>query len=157
MSGPESDAEAVVADFAEQFAIDVSAIGAEQRAAVAGSAWATARFGVVVQMFIADFVPRVRAGCEALGVGASTSGGLPGRSRGTTTPIRPTSCSTTFCPRWRGCVQLDPVTDGGGPAARRGAAQLPAVQVAARERRRWTPADRSRCTATSSSSRRRPS
>jgi alkylhydroperoxidase family enzyme len=76
-SGPESDAEAVVADFAEQFSIDVSTIGGEQRAGL----WRVlgdSTFGAVVQMYIADFVPRVRAGLEALGVGAEYLGWVAG-------------------------------------------------------------------------------
>ncbi|MGH3967625.1 MAG: carboxymuconolactone decarboxylase family protein, partial [Mycobacterium sp.] len=68
VSGPESDAEAVVAEFAEQFSVDVSMIGDEQRSRL-WSALGDKTFGVVVQMYIADFVPRVRAGLEALGVG----------------------------------------------------------------------------------------
>jgi alkylhydroperoxidase family enzyme len=65
---PESDAEAVIAEFAEQFSTDVSAITGEQRSRL----WkqlGDKTFSVVVQMYIADFVPRVRAGLEALGVG----------------------------------------------------------------------------------------
>jgi alkylhydroperoxidase family enzyme len=68
VGGPGSDAEAVVADFAEQFSTDVSMIGGEQRSRL----WNTLGdgiFGTVVQMYVADFVPRVRAGLEALGVG----------------------------------------------------------------------------------------
>ena len=68
VSGPGSDAEAVVADFAEQFSIDVSMIGDDQRKRL-WSALGDNMFGVVVQMYVADFVPRVRAGLEALGVG----------------------------------------------------------------------------------------
>src|SRR6516225_9977038 len=66
---PESETEAVVAEFAEQFSVDVSAISGEQRSRL----WkhlGNSTFGVVVQMYIADFVPRVRAGLEALGVGS---------------------------------------------------------------------------------------
>lgn len=65
---PQSEAEVVVAQFAEQFSADVSAITAEQRSLL----WkqlGNSTFGVVVQMYIADFVPRVRAGLAALGVG----------------------------------------------------------------------------------------
>jgi alkylhydroperoxidase family enzyme len=58
----------VVVDFAEQFSVDVSMIGDEQRSAL-WSALGDKTFGVVVQMYIADFVPRVRAGLELLGVG----------------------------------------------------------------------------------------
>ena len=68
VTGPGSDAEAVVADFAEQFSVDVSMIGDKQRSRL-WSALGDNTFGVVVQMYIADFVPRVRAGLEALGVG----------------------------------------------------------------------------------------
>lgn len=65
---PESEAEAVVAEFAEQFSIDVAAITDEQRSRL----WkqlGDRTFGVVVLMYIADFIPRVRAGLEALGIG----------------------------------------------------------------------------------------
>jgi len=68
VSEPESDAEAVVAEFAEQFAVDVSAITGDQRSRLF-KALGDSTFGVVVAMYIADFVPRVRAGLEALGVG----------------------------------------------------------------------------------------
>lgn len=68
VAGPDSDAEAAVADFAEQFSVDVSMIGDEQRSRL-WSALGDSTFGVVVQMYIADFVPRVRAGLEALGAG----------------------------------------------------------------------------------------
>jgi alkylhydroperoxidase family enzyme len=63
-----ADSEPVVADFAEQFSVDVSTIGGEQRAAL-WKVLGDSTFGTVVQMYIADFVPRVRAGLEALGVG----------------------------------------------------------------------------------------
>src|SRR6516165_11123687 len=65
---PESEAEAIVAEFAKQFSIDVSAITREQRSRLRKSLGDSA-FGAVVSMYIADFVPRVRAGLEALGVG----------------------------------------------------------------------------------------
>lgn len=69
VSEPASEAEAAVAEFAEQFSADVSAITGEQRKRL----WKTlgdSTFSVVTQIYIADFVPRVRAGLEALGVGA---------------------------------------------------------------------------------------
>jgi alkylhydroperoxidase family enzyme len=68
VTGPRSDAEAVIADFAQQFSIDVSMIAEEHRAGL----WSVSgdnTFGTVVQMYIADFVPRVRVGLEGLGVG----------------------------------------------------------------------------------------
>lgn len=58
---PESPAEAVVAEFAEQFSVDVSAITGEQRSLLWTHLGEDA-FGAVVAMYIADFVPRVRAG-----------------------------------------------------------------------------------------------
>ena len=68
VSGPESDAEAVLAEFAEQFSADVAAITGEQRSGLFKH-FGNDTFGVVVSIYIADFVPRVRAGLEALGLG----------------------------------------------------------------------------------------
>ena len=76
--GPESDTEAVVAGFAEQFSVDVSMVDDTQRKAL-WSALGDKTFGVVVQMYVADFVPRVRAGLEALGVGEQYLGWADGR------------------------------------------------------------------------------
>jgi alkylhydroperoxidase family enzyme len=73
VTGPESDTEAVVAGFAEQFSVDVSMIDDMQRKAL-WSALGDKTFGVVVQMYVADFIPRVRAGLEALGVGQAYLG-----------------------------------------------------------------------------------
>jgi alkylhydroperoxidase family enzyme len=61
----ESDIETVVADFAEQFSIDVSSVTDAQRAALTGALGRDA-FGAVVQMYVADFLPRVAAGLTAL-------------------------------------------------------------------------------------------
>ena len=66
VSGPQPDA---VTDFAEQFAVDVSEITGEQRAALVG-ALGKATFPVVVRIYLADFLPRVRAGLMALGLPA---------------------------------------------------------------------------------------
>jgi alkylhydroperoxidase family enzyme len=77
VDGPESEAEAVVAEFAEQFSVDVSMITAEQRSRL-WKCLGDSTFGVVVSMYIADFVPRVRAGLEALGVGAEYLGWVSG-------------------------------------------------------------------------------
>jgi alkylhydroperoxidase family enzyme len=65
---PQSDAESVIAEFAEQFSVDVSAITGEHRSRLF-KALGDNIFGAVVQMYLADFIPRVRAGLEALGVG----------------------------------------------------------------------------------------
>jgi alkylhydroperoxidase family enzyme len=63
----ESDTEVRVVEFAEQFSVDVSGVTDEQRAElIAGLG--SAAFPAVVQMFIADFLPRIRAGYAALGL-----------------------------------------------------------------------------------------
>jgi alkylhydroperoxidase family enzyme len=77
VSGPGSDTETVVAEFAEQFSVDVSMIDDEQRSRL-WSALGDRTFGVVVQMYIGDFVPRVRAGLEALGAGDQYLGWVDG-------------------------------------------------------------------------------
>ena len=64
---PQSDTESVVADVAEQFSIDVSLVTDAQRAGLMGALGRDA-FGVVMQMYIADFLPRVGAGMTALGL-----------------------------------------------------------------------------------------
>lgn len=56
-----------IANFAEQFAVDVSTIGREQRVPFYSASGANS-FRVVSLMFIADFVPRVQAGLTALGL-----------------------------------------------------------------------------------------
>lgn len=63
-----TEADRVVAAFAEQFAIDVSGIGDNQRKRLLATLGDNS-FRVVATVFIADFVPRVWAGCEALGLG----------------------------------------------------------------------------------------
>ena len=80
VDGPESEAEAVVAEFAEQFSADVSTITGEQRSRLWKSL-GDSTFGVVVSIYIADFVPRVRAGLEALGVGSEYLGWVRGADR----------------------------------------------------------------------------
>ena len=57
----------MVADFAEQFSIDVSMITDAQRTALTG-ALGRGAFGAVMQMYVADFLPRVAAGLTALGL-----------------------------------------------------------------------------------------
>jgi alkylhydroperoxidase family enzyme len=62
----DADDDPDIAEFAEQFAVDVSVISAEQRAAFT-TALGNKAFRLVALIFIADFVPRVRAGLAALG------------------------------------------------------------------------------------------
>lgn len=56
----------MITEFAEQFSIDVSSITDAQRAAYSDLLGPNV-FGVTVLIFIADFVPRVRAGLTAIG------------------------------------------------------------------------------------------
>jgi alkylhydroperoxidase family enzyme len=74
---PESEAEAVLTEFAEQFSADVSMITGEQRSRL-WKCLGDGTFGAVVSMYIADFVPRVRAGLEALGIGGQYLGWVRG-------------------------------------------------------------------------------
>jgi alkylhydroperoxidase family enzyme len=62
----EAEQDPQLAEFAEQFAVDVSVISADQRAAFMSASGKKA-FQLAVLIFIADFVPRVRAGLTALG------------------------------------------------------------------------------------------
>jgi alkylhydroperoxidase family enzyme len=71
-----SEHDVVVAAFAEQFTVDVTGIGEDQRAQFV-SALGKNAFRVVVAIFIADFVPRVWAGLGALGMGKPGNGGEP--------------------------------------------------------------------------------
>jgi alkylhydroperoxidase family enzyme len=62
-----ASADPVVADFAEQFAVDVSGVSPSQRESFLGALGGTA-FAVTTLIFVADFVPRVLAGLRALGL-----------------------------------------------------------------------------------------
>jgi alkylhydroperoxidase family enzyme len=68
-----SERESVVATFAEQFAVDVSGIGDNQRKQLLSTLGDNA-FRTVVAIFIADYVPRVWAGFEAIGMGKPGNG-----------------------------------------------------------------------------------
>lgn len=63
-----TDGERVLVAFVEQFCVDVTGIGEHQRSCML-NAFGDNAFRVVVAVFLADFVPRVWAGCDALGVG----------------------------------------------------------------------------------------
>ncbi|MDP9167708.1 MAG: carboxymuconolactone decarboxylase family protein [Actinomycetota bacterium] len=63
--GP-ADEDAELAEFAEQFAVDVSSISDAQRSAFL-AAFGKRAFHLAALIFVADFVPRVRAGLAALG------------------------------------------------------------------------------------------
>src|ERR1700743_699755 len=106
---PESDSEAVVVEFAEQFSADVSAIGVERRSRL----WkqlGDSTFGVVVQMYIADFVPRVRAGLEGVGVGAEYLGWTRATIVWEPSPAPSAMVFDDFMPAVARMRALDPVT-----------------------------------------------
>ncbi|KKC06606.1 carboxymuconolactone decarboxylase family protein [Mycobacterium nebraskense] len=109
VGAPESEAESVVAEFAEQFSANVSAITGQQRSRLIKHLGDSA-FGVVVLMYIADFVPRVRAGLEALGVGSQYLGwvDVPIEWDTTTEPSGPVF--NDFLPAVARMRALDPVT-----------------------------------------------
>ncbi len=106
---PESEAEVVVAEFAEQLSVDVSAITAEQRSRL----WKQLgdhTFGVVALMYIADFIPRVRAGLEALGVGSEYLGWVNGPITWDHTTEPSDLVFNDFLPAVARMRALDPVT-----------------------------------------------
>lgn len=99
----------VVADFAEQFSADVSAINGEQRSKL-WKALGDSTFSVVVQMYIADFVPRVRAGLEALGVGGDYLGWVAGSVAWDHTTDPSDLVFNTFLPTVARLRELDALT-----------------------------------------------
>lgn len=100
-----SDTDAVVAAFTEQFCVDVSAIGANQRARLL-SALGGRAFRTVAAVYIADFVPRVWAGFEALGLGKPAGGDVVWDHD--TDPAE--ALLTGFAPAVARLHALDPVT-----------------------------------------------
>lgn len=101
-----SDREAVVVAFAEQFATDVSGIGAHLRDQLL-SALRDNAFRVVTAIFVADFVPRVWAGFDALGMGRPGNGSEVAWDDDTD-PTRP--LLKGFAPAVARLRELDPVT-----------------------------------------------
>jgi alkylhydroperoxidase family enzyme len=101
-----SEREAVVAAFAEQFAVDVTGIGENQRARLL-SALGDNAFRAVVAIFIADFVPRVWTGFDALGMAKAGNGG-PIEWDHDTDPID--ALLNGFVPAVARLRALDPVT-----------------------------------------------
>ncbi|WP_085128596.1 carboxymuconolactone decarboxylase family protein [Mycolicibacter engbaekii] len=69
--GPAAESDPAVAEFTEQFCVDVSLITDDQRSRL-WEALGEQTPGAVVQMFVADFAPRVRAGLAALGIAGSS-------------------------------------------------------------------------------------
>jgi alkylhydroperoxidase family enzyme len=67
VDGPADEAESVLVEFAEQFSVDVSAIGDDLRSRFTSALGASA-IPAVVLTYIGDFLPRIRAGLEATGL-----------------------------------------------------------------------------------------
>jgi hypothetical protein len=101
-----SERDAVVVAFAEQFATDVSGIGAHQREQLI-SAMGDKAFRVVAAIFIADFLPRVWAGFDALGMGKPGNGSDVAWDE-QTDPTGP--LLKGFVPAVARLAELDPVT-----------------------------------------------
>jgi hypothetical protein len=105
VDGPTDEAESVTVEFAEQFSVDVSAIGDDLRSRFT-SALGRSAFPVVILTFIADFLPRMRAGFDALG--------LPGPSTETTVWDHDSGVQdilfNEFLPGVAHLHELDPVT-----------------------------------------------
>jgi len=72
VDGPADEAESVAVEFAEQFSVDVSSVDDDLRGRFT-SALGRSAFPVVMLTYFADFLPRVRAGFEALGLPAPWS------------------------------------------------------------------------------------
>jgi alkylhydroperoxidase family enzyme len=75
VGGPQSEAEEAAVDFAQQFSMDVTGISGDQRRRLLAML-GDAALGVVVLTYIADFVPRVFAGLEALDLVGVVAGGV---------------------------------------------------------------------------------
>jgi AhpD family alkylhydroperoxidase len=67
VDGPADEAETVAVEFAEQFSVDVSSISNDLRGRFT-SALGASTLPVVILTYFADFLPRVGAGLEALGL-----------------------------------------------------------------------------------------
>jgi alkylhydroperoxidase family enzyme len=102
----QSEADSVVTAFAEQFAIDVAGIGAHQRKQLLSTLGDKA-FRTVIAIFVADFIPRVWAGLEAIGLGRPGNGGTPVWDHNTD-PID--ALLNGFVPAVACLSTLDPVT-----------------------------------------------
>lgn len=67
VDGADDEAESLAVEFAEQFSVDVSSVSDDLRNRFT-STLGRAAFPTVVLTYLADFLPRARAGFEALGV-----------------------------------------------------------------------------------------
>lgn len=105
-AGRRGEEHAVVASFAEQFSVDVAGVDHDLRRHFLATLGDKA-FRTVAAIFIADFVPRVWAGCEALGLGKPGFVAAPAWDFGT----HPTDgLLNGFVPAVARLRNLDPVT-----------------------------------------------
>jgi alkylhydroperoxidase family enzyme len=105
VDGPESEEERAAVDFAEQFSMDVTGVSDFQRQRLQSALGGDA-FNTVVLMYIADFVPRVGAGLEAMGLKEEPTT-EPGWDR-TSDPAD--AVFNSFLPAVARHTALDPVT-----------------------------------------------
>lgn len=94
----------LLAAFTEQFAVDVSGISDNQRTRFL-EVFGDKAFRIAVAIFIADFVPRVWAGCEAIGLGRPGSG-----TSGEQAADPADALLNVFAPAVARLRELDPVT-----------------------------------------------
>jgi alkylhydroperoxidase family enzyme len=109
VAAPESSVESVVVDFAEQFSVDVSMVSDEQRARLLGALGGSA-FRAVVLMYIADFIPRVYAGLDALDLRHVCAPGAEGQIRWDHTSDPADAVFNGFLPAVARLRALDAVT-----------------------------------------------
>ena len=94
-----------VIEFADQFSADVSVITDAQRAALS-AALGKATFPVVVRIYLADFLPRVKAGLDALGLPATWWDTTPQTSHTDVSEV----LFKSFLPAVARLRALDPIT-----------------------------------------------
>lgn len=75
VDGPIDEAESVAVEFAEQFSVDVSSVGDDLRGRFTSALGGTALSAMILTYF-ADYLPRVRAGFEALGLPVQWDDGI---------------------------------------------------------------------------------
>jgi hypothetical protein len=105
VDGPVDEAESVAVQFAEQFSADVSSVDDDLRGRFT-STLGRGAFPTVVLMYFADFLPRMRAGFEALGLPVPWPDTVVWNHDGRAQDI----LFEQFLPKVAGLGELDPLT-----------------------------------------------
>jgi hypothetical protein len=105
VEGPADDAESVAVEFAEQFSADVSSVSDDLRGRFTSTLGRRA-FPAVVLTYLADFLPRMRAGFEALGLAVPWTDAIVWEHDGSVQDM----LFNQFLPHVAGLGELDPVT-----------------------------------------------